>query len=99
MYYKTAYPTPVGLVTLACDADHLVGLWLEGQKYFGGAVPEEMQEKRNMPVFNATIKWLDRYFAAQKPAKSALSFAPIGSEFRQEGWSILCEIPYGEVMT
>ena len=27
------------------------------------------------------------------------SLRPIGSKFRQEVWSILCEIPYGEVIT
>jgi len=28
-----------------------------------------------------------------------LSLAPAGSEFRQRVWHILCEIPYGKVMT
>ena len=28
-----------------------------------------------------------------------LSLAPVGSKFRQEVWRILCEIPYGEVIT
>ena len=43
--------------------------------------------------------WLDRYFAGRKPDISELSLAPAGSEFRQEVWRILCEIPYGEVVT
>jgi methylated-DNA-[protein]-cysteine S-methyltransferase len=28
-----------------------------------------------------------------------LPLAPIGGEFRQNVWNILCEIPYGEVIT
>lgn len=99
MYYSTTYPSPVGLLTLACDGDNLVGLWMEGQKYHGGSIPEAMTEKDDMPVFETAKKWLDRYFAGEKPAVSELPLAPIGSEFRREVWRILCEIPYGEVIT
>lgn len=99
MYYKTTYPSPVGTITLACDGDNLVGLWLEGQKYYGETIPEEMIEDNDMPVFEAAKKWLDRYFAGEKPAISALPLAPIGGEFRQGVWNILCEIPYGKVIT
>ena len=99
MYYFTTYPSPVGILTLACDGEHLVGLWIEGQKYHGSTISEEMTEKDGMPVFDAAKKWLDRYFAGEKPAISELPLAPIGSEFRQEVWRILCEIPYGQIIT
>lgn len=99
MYYSTAYPSFIGTITLACDGSHLLGLWIEGQKYYGNTIPEEMIEKDDIPIFSDTKKWLDRYFAGKKPAASELPLAPIGGEFRQGVWSILCEIPYGEVMT
>lgn len=99
MYYSTVYPSPVGLLTLACDGRHLAGLWMEGQKYYGGTIPEAMTNKDDLPVFSAAKKWLDRYFAALKPALSELPLAPIGGAFRQEVWSILCEIPYGAIVT
>jgi len=99
MYYSTTYPSPVGILTLACDGEHLVGLWIEGQKYHGSTISEEMTEKDGMPVFDDAKKWLDRYFAGEKPAISELPLAPIGSEFRQEVWRILCEIPYGQIIT
>lgn len=99
MYYSTTYSLPIGTVTLACDGDNLVGLWMEGQKYHGGTIPEAMVAKDDVAVFDAAKKWLDRYFAGEKPAISELRLAPIGSEFRQGVWSILCEIPYGEVIT
>ena len=103
MYYSTTYPSPVGLITLTCKCDgtggNLVGLWIEGQKYFGDTVPEAMTKKDNIPVFNAAKKWLNRYFSGKKPAIKELPLAPIGGEFRQEVWNILCEIPYGEVTT
>ena len=99
MYYSTRYQSPVGLLTLACDGDNLVGLWIERQKYFGGTIAEVMTEKDNLPVFAAAKKWLERYFNGTKPAIAELPIAPIGAKFRQDVWNILCEIPYGEVIT
>jgi methylated-DNA-[protein]-cysteine S-methyltransferase len=99
MYYTTTYPSPLGLITLACDGGNLVGLWIEGQKYHGGAISEAMITKNDMPVFAAAKKWLAKYFAGEKPAVSELPLAPIGGEFRRGVWGILCEIPYGKVIT
>jgi methylated-DNA-[protein]-cysteine S-methyltransferase len=101
MYYSTTYPSPVGTITLACDggSGSLVGLWIEGQKYHGGALPEAMTENNGIPIFSAARKWLGRYFAGEKPGVSELPLAPIGGWFRQGVWNILCEIPYGEVIT
>lgn len=101
MYYSTTYPSPAGIITLACDGDGeaLVGLWLEGQKYHGNTIPEAMSENNTMSIFVSVKRWLDRYFAGEKPCISELPLAPIGGEFRQDVWNILCEIPYGEVIT
>ena len=99
MYYSTTYASPVGVLTLASDGKNLSGLWMEGQKYFGDTIPGEITVNDELPVFTATKKWLDRYFAGEKPAISELSLAPIGGDFRQGVWEILCEIPYGQVIT
>ena len=99
MYYSTTYLSPVGKITLACDGENLVGLWLQGQKYYGGTIAKMMTEQNKLPVFAAARAWLDQYFAGESPAISALPLAPIGSDFRQAVWQILCEIPYGEVIT
>ncbi len=99
MYYTTQYSSPLGRLTLACDGANLVGLWMEGQKYHGGTILEKMQNMGDLPIFAITKKWLDRYFAGEKPSISELPLAPIGGEFRQNVWTILCEIPYGKVIT
>lgn len=101
MYYSTTYLSPVGEITLACDGEGsvLVGLWIEGQKYHGAPVPEAMIENDDKPVFDVVKKWLDRYFAGERPGICEIPLAPIGGEFRQGVWSILREIPYGEVIT
>lgn len=99
MYYKTTCISPVGMLTLGSDGVNLIGVWLEGQKYFGGTVSEEMPQKDNLPVFTAAKEWLNHYFSEKKPPISELPLAPIGGEFRQQVWKLLCEIPYGEVTT
>lgn len=58
-----------------------------------------MTAKDDLPVFDAAKGWLDRYFAGKQPAISELPLRPIGGEFRQHVWRLLCEIPYGEVTT
>ena len=99
MFYRTTCPSPVGVLTLASDGEHLSGLWLEGQKYFGASIPEAMTERADLPVFHATRRWLDRYFAGERPDASALPLRPLGSAFRQQVWRILRAIPYGQVVT
>lgn len=100
MYYKTNYNSSLGKFTLACDSNNkLVGLWLEGQKYFEDTVDSEMTENNDLAIFKKTKLWLDRYFSGEKPGISELPLAPTGNDFRQRVWQILCEIPYGEVMT
>ena len=99
MLYSTHYPSPLGMIMLAGDGKNIVGLWLEGQKYFADTVKEKMTEKEDQPVFTVAKSWLDRYFAGEKPAISDLPLAPKGGEFRRAVWDILCRIPYGRVTT
>ena len=99
MIYRTDYESPLGRVTLASDGESIVGLWLEGQKYFGDTVNGEMHREDRLAIFAKTRDWLDRYFLGEKPAIAEILLAPAGNRFRQEVWKILCDIPYGEVMT
>ncbi|MGX6991925.1 methylated-DNA--[protein]-cysteine S-methyltransferase [Pseudolactococcus reticulitermitis] len=99
MYSQTTYNSPVGHLTLASDGESLIGLWLENQKYFADNFPEEWVANDCLPVFEATKKWLDRYFSGEQPSVTSIPLAPIGSEFRQTVWRLLHKIPYGQVMT
>lgn len=99
MYYITEYQSPVGKLVLASDGANIIGLWMEGQKYFGGTVKTEMIQKDELPVFTAAREWLDRYFAGEKPAINELPLAPMGSSFKEKVWKILCDVPYGHTTT
>lgn len=98
-YYKTYYNSPLGKLTLVSDGSSLVGLWVEGQKYFEGTIDREVVKKDNLSIFRKTKSWLERYFKGERPLISELSLSPRGSSFRQEVWNILCSIPYGKTVT
>lgn len=107
MYSSCYYNSPLGKITLACDKKGLIGLWFEGQKYFGGEMMKEdlkddnLMERTGMkyaPVLEQTVKWLDIYFSGIEP-----DFIPqlhlTGSDFRRTVWKMLLEIPYGQTTT
>ena len=95
MLYKTSYSSPLGILTLAGDGRSLKGLWMEDQKYFGGALDIESADRVRTELFEPVTVWLDRYFAGDRPDISALELAPEGSSFRRLIWKLLCAIPYG----
>lgn len=99
MIYKSCYNSPVGKILLASKNSKLIGLWIEGQKYFLGNLKEEVSKKDDEIILVKTKKWLDRYFNGEKPEISELDLEPIGSDFAKNVWLLLCEIPYGEVTT
>ena len=98
MLYSTRYESPLGSCLIVADEQNLVGLWLEGQKYYYPS-DETLQEDDNNIVLKKTKLWLEHYFAGCNPSISEIPLNPIGSDFRQDVWEILKTIPYGEVMT
>ncbi len=99
LFYKTEYSSPLGKLTICAKNNSLVGLWIEGQKYFADTVNAEMISDDSLEIFKNTKKWLDEYFKGNRPSITNLNLSPIGNEFRQSVWKILCKIPYGEVTT
>ena len=67
MYYSTKYDSPLGVLTIAADGKSLVGLWIEGQKYFGGAISDKFEGEDELPVLQSAKEWLNRYFAGERP--------------------------------
>ena len=97
MIYATEYPSPLGTITLACDADAIIGLWFNGQRYFGNILPQQTTPE-NRPLFAEAKRWLDLYFSGRDPG-----FLPPlrydSTPFRKTVCEIMLTIPYGKTMT
>ena len=103
MLYKSYYNSPIGKLLLVANKDSLLGVWIEGQKYFpvelNKNLNDEVVRKDNLDILIKTKNWLDRYFNKEKPKISELKLAPVGNQFRQNVWNILQDIPYGKTVT
>ena len=98
--YITYYDSILGKLTIAGDGENIIGLWIEGQKYFADTIKNEnIIKKDDLSIFIKTKEWLDRYFRGERPDIKELKLSPKGSEFRQNVWKILCRIPYGQTIT
>jgi methylated-DNA-[protein]-cysteine S-methyltransferase len=98
MNYVCEIGSPLGCLTVASDGENVTGLWIENQKYFAETLPPNAENRPELPVFLSVKAWLKSYFSGKKP-DFLPSFMPFGNPFRQSVWKILCEIPYGSVMT
>ena len=102
LYDSFEYQTPiVGMLRVVADKEAIRGVYMVGQKYFGGSLDGEMQlsAPESNKHLQAASEWLDAYFAGDEPDIGGLSIKPIGSEFRQIIWQLLLEIPYGQTVT
>lgn len=95
MAYLTNYRSSIGVLSLVGDADALVGLWINQEKF----LQNKYQEKADLPIFVHAKRWLDEYFEGKNPLISELNLAPVGSMFQQKVWAILKNIPFGQVVT
>lgn len=95
--YVTYYQSPIGEMMIASDGKYITGLWIQNQKYYASALEKEYCEEE-VPVLKQAKEWLSSYFLGEEPVMD-LPIAAKGSEFQQAVWNILCEIPYGQVMT
>ena len=97
MTYTQHYNSSLGGILLAADQTGLTGLWFDGAKYFADNLPEAHTEQET-PILLEAKRWLDLYFAGNKPDFMP-PLHPIGSSFQQAVWDILLQIPYGQTMT
>ena len=91
------YESPLGSYVMAAEYGALVGLWLIGQKYFPKELPPVGSGEGE--IFTRTRRWLEAYFAGEKPEPGELELRPRGSAFAREVWELLLEIPYGQTAT
>ena len=94
------YESPLGKMLLAADGDGLTGAWFYGQRYFArGLEGAEKNSATEAPALAAARRWLDAYFAGERPDVAGLPLAPRGTAFQRRVWDALLAIPYGETRT
>ena len=98
MDYITHYQSPLGGITIGSNGTHLIGLWFDGQKYFGATLEKDCKECDHLPVFQQTRLWLDTYFSGNEPNFTPPLFLR-STPFRCRVWEVLLQIPYGQPMT
>jgi methylated-DNA-[protein]-cysteine S-methyltransferase len=94
--YIYKYNSEVGNIRVTSDGENVTGLLINKIGYDDAEIISVTAE--NLDIFNETKRWLDCYFSGIEP-----NFMPNikvkGSEFSKSVWKILCEIPYGKVIT
>ncbi|MBO1205504.1 MULTISPECIES: methylated-DNA--[protein]-cysteine S-methyltransferase [Staphylococcus] len=97
MQYKTYYESPIGQIAITSDGEAITGLWLPKHNDFELNYNEPLTEAK-LPIFTKAITWIDAYFAGNNP-KIDFELKATGSEFREQVWEILLDIPYGVTVT
>ena len=97
MEYIWHYVSPLGGITLGSDGKALTGLWFDEQDRFAVPLPSQ-GERRSLPVFDETCRWLDVYFSGRDPGFTP-KLALRGTPFRKAVWDILLTIPFGMTMS
>lgn len=88
--------SPVGSLCLAAEGGSLVGLWMEGQRFFGAPFPALPPCGEAEGVLADACRWLEAYWEGQAPNPLRLPLAPAGTAFQQKVWRALLSVPYGE---
>lgn len=99
MIYLNKISSHIGEFTVASDGENLIGLWINGQKYYMNGIEKNSCRIVSLPIFEKTREWLEGYFDGRAPDPKTLALSPRGSVFAREIWSMLMDIPYGTVRT
>lgn len=94
--FKAHYDSPIGGITMVSDGDALLGLWFD--EHAEDADDDDAVRADDLPVFGLAFRWLDEYFAGRNP-KTHVPIRLEGTPFREEIWTLLREIPYGETVS
>ncbi len=98
--YTCDYESPLGKMLLAADDEGLMGAWFYGQRYFARGLDDSKKSAEDeAPALAVARRWLDAYFAGERPDVAGLPLAPHGTAFQRRVWDALLAISYGETRT
>lgn len=99
MYY-TAYKTGlIGTLVLVSAGEVLDACWFDNDRYFGYGAQGPFERNDNLPIFERTRVWLDRYFAGERPDPRELAFGSASTPFQAHVREAMLDIPYGQTTT
>lgn len=81
----------MGNITITADGDAITAMDFTPNVPLSYGVPTS-------EVIKEAVEWLDDYFSGKEPKKTP-KLKPVGSEFSESVWALLCEIPYGTTIT
>ena len=97
--YQNFFESELGTLTLLSNEKNLLGLWFNGQKYFGASYDLNNAEVVVTRPIRQAQKWLTAYFVGQNPDPFAVPIKPNVSAFGQKVLKELQRVPYGEIIT
>ncbi|NDG85971.1 MAG: methylated-DNA--[protein]-cysteine S-methyltransferase, partial [Proteobacteria bacterium] len=87
----TFMETPIGILELKADSQHLLGIRLRGDPQNGKGSKNQGINK----VLSLAREELERYFS-QNLTRFTVPVKPVGTPFQEQAWKALLQIPYGE---
>ena len=93
------YNSPEGYsnIKMSSDGTYLTGLWFENSK--DSYKHKYNFEKKDLPIFDKTINWLDIYFSGENPNFTPEYKIENLTSFRRQVIDIMNRISYGKVIT
>lgn len=89
--------SPLGPLLLTTDGRSLTGLYLAGQKYFPTQIQTWTETSQIAPLPQVREQ-LGEYFAGQRQTFD-LPLNPSGTDFQQQVWQCLPQIPFGTTLS
>lgn len=94
--YKQLYLSPIGQLLLTADDTALAALRFCDEGLSG--LSSDDTACNDHAILQTARRWLDVYFSGQEPGFIP-PLRPTGTDFQQEVWLLLQEIPYGKTTT
>ena len=93
LVYISHYNSPVGFITIKSDGEVITELYFDNNSNKAENYVEKITQIE-LPIFNKVKKWLDEYFAGNKPNFDIPFKFGKATNFRKTVWKVLLDIPY-----
>ena len=97
--FHTWYDSPLGRLCLYSDGTSLMGVEFEQSRHPGPATHMATERRADAMPFGIACRWLDAYFAGERPRPADIPMRLLGTPFQQRVWQRIASIPYGVTMT